>query len=196
MSPLRTIQGLHAPLTCLAIALLVSVGCTTRQEVVSLGQPYKAYRAADDSVVYGYYVESETESDYTGWHWLVIDPAIGKRLLEAGDATVRVDYDGLLSNARLIPPLDEPGLKDPAPPRVDGQELSKLGYFWSDSLGGPRLIGTGAGVLPVMLLASDTATLEFSQLSPEFKRFLLVVGVVAFVGGLIVLGGSATISVH
>ena len=196
MRPLRLIRRFHAPLAFLAIACVLSVGCTTQEEVLSLGEPLEAYRAPNGSVVYGYYVQPQTKPEYAGWHWLVIEPEASSELMQGGAAEVDVSYEGFRSNARLVPPLRKTGLKNPAPPRVDGAELAEVPFAWDAELMGPRLLGSSGSVLPVMLVSPRSEKLVTRELSSDAKRFLLVVATVALVGGLIALGGSLDISLH
>lgn len=200
-----TFRRLHAPLVCLAIACVVSVGCRTKQEVIALGQPTEAYRADDGSVLFGYFVQPTIKPDYTGWHWLVIEPDTASLLLrglptdasEQSQRVVTVDYTGWGRNARLIPPLVEPGLPDDTPPVLGDGGLTELRFVWDDELRGVRLLDADWAGLPLMRVSPDFATLRIREYRTEVMLDVLkVVGIAALVAGLILLGGEVAIDTN
>ncbi|MBX2852822.1 MAG: hypothetical protein KTR15_13890 [Phycisphaeraceae bacterium] len=211
MTPLRLIRRLHAPLTCLLIACLVSAGCSVRQEVVDLGKPSQAYRADNGAVLLGYDVQPTPQvtlepalpPDYAGWHWLVIEPDTAGLMLKAipPDATdgsnriIAVDYEGWGRNARLIPPLLEPGLSENTPPVVGEGGLTELRFVWDNDLRGVRLVDSSGETLPLIRVSPDSATLRIRKLDREAMLDVLRVAAVAgLVVGLVFLGGSVDIS--
>jgi len=213
MSPLRIIRRFHAPLACLAIACLVSAGCRGRETTVSLGQPEQAYRATDGSVLFGYNVlptpqvtlQPSVQPEYAGWHWLVIEPSTAKLLMQAvpPDATddreriVSVTYEGWGRNARLIPPLLEPGRPDDTPPVVGDGGLTRLLFTWDSGQRGARLIDQDLATLPLIRVSPDAATLRTWEVNREVWLDILKVAAVAgIVVGLIALGGSGSISIN
>ena len=217
MSPLRLIRRMHGPLVCLVIACLVSVGCKSSEQTVLLGKPSQAYRADNGAVLLGYNVQPAVQRtlqltvqpagppDYVGWHWLVIEPATAKRMLQAvspsaiqqSDRTIAVNYKGWGRNARLIPPLLEPGRSDSTPPTVGDGELTELRLSWDSELGGPRLVNASDAMLPVILVSPDAETLREWFLDRELMLDVLRVAAVAgLVVGLVLLGGSGNISVN
>ena len=213
MSPLSIIRRFHAPLACLAIACVVSAGCTSSRETVSLGEPKKIYKADNGSLLFGYDVrpaprvtlDPMSEPDYAGWHWLIIEPDTAEAILQgsaSGDSpqgtdVVAVSYEGWGRNARLVPPLLEPGLPDSTPPVIGDGGLSPM-LFSSD-----REVGV------VQLLLANGAAASIVQVSPGFKTqrvwsynseltldLLRVAAVAGVVVGLILLGGSGSVSIN
>lgn len=217
MSPLRIIQRLHGPIVCLVIACLVSVGCKSSEQTVFLGKPTQAYQASNGAVMLGYNVQAAVPSslqlsvepagqpEYVGWHWLVIEPATAKRLLEAvavdapdaGDRAVTVNYKGWGRNARLIPPLLEPGRRDATPPALGDGDLTQLSVSWDSALGGPRLMNSSYAMFPVILVSPDAQTLRAWTYDRELMLDVLKVAAVAgLIVGLVLLGGSGSVSVN
>jgi len=213
MRPLRLIRYFHAPLACLAIACVVSAGCSSRQETVYLGKPTQAYRADNGSVLLGYYVqpkpkvtlEPKAKPDYAGWHWLVVEPATGRLMMKAlppdaiedSERVISVKYEGWGSNARLIPPLLEPGLQDDTPPAVGDGALTKVLFTWDNDLGGARLMDTNFAVLPLIRVSPDSATQRVWEYDREaMLNVLRVAAIAGLVVGLVFLGGSSSVSIN
>ncbi|MEM9108940.1 MAG: hypothetical protein AAGC72_02850 [Planctomycetota bacterium] len=213
MAPLRLIRRVQAPLICLAIAVLVSAGCTIQQETVPLGKPTRAYQADDGSILFGYYIEPKPQvtldpvplPEYVGWHWLIIEPETSKLMLQpvspeaVGERgrMIAVVYDGGGENARLVPPLLEPGLRVDTPPRIGDGGLTKLGLIWDDYLGGARLVDRGYSSLPLVRVSPDSATITTRGYDREaWLNILKVAAVAGAVAGLILLGGSTSISIN
>ena len=217
MKPLRLIRRMHGPLVCVVIACLVSVGCKSSEQTVLLGKPSQAYRADNGAVLLGYNVQRAAQArleltvepsgppDYVGWHWLVIEPATAKRLLEAvpvgatdpSKRVIAVKYKGWGRNARLTPPLLSPGRADDTPPTVGGGELTELLFNWDSELGGPHLVNSSFAMLPVMLVSPGFAMLRERSLDRELTlRVLKVAAIAGIVVGLVFLGGSTDISIN
>ena len=215
MSPLRLIRRLHGPLVCLVIACLVSVGCKSSEQTVLLGKPSQAYLADNGAVLLGYDVQPAVpralelqptaQPDYVGWHWLVIEPATAKQVLQPvsvdsrglGKRVIAVDYQGWGRNARLIPPLLEPGLADDTPPVVGEGGLTELRLSWDSKLGGPRLVNSSGAMLPVILVSPDAEVLREWFVDRELVLDVLKVAAVAgLVVGLVFLGGSGSVSIN
>ncbi|MEO0476160.1 MAG: hypothetical protein AAF085_09365 [Planctomycetota bacterium] len=197
----------------MAIACLVSAGCTIREEVVSLGKPSKAYQADNGSVVLGYLVEPTPQvtldpnpgASYAGWHWLIVEPDTAKLMLTpapagetgAGSRVVTVDYEGWGRNAELIPPLLKPGFTDSTPPAVGQGGLTPLAFTWDTALGGARLMSQGVVMLPLIKVAPGTATLRIREYNRELMLDILTIAAVAgLIAGLILLGGSSSIEIN
>lgn len=212
MHLLAVTRRLQAPLICLAIACLVSAGCTVREEVVSLGKPSKAYRAESGAVLLGYNVQPTPRvtldpvptPEYAGWHWLIVEADTAERMmqpLEPGEVdldkrVITVDYEGWGRNAELVPPLLEPGLFDDTPPAVGEGELTQLQFVWDEALGGVRLMGVGFSATPLIRVMPESATLRIRESNREaWLDVLKVVAVAGAVVGLIILGGSSSITI-
>ncbi len=215
MTPLRMIRHMHGPIVCLAIACLVSAGCKSREQTVYLGQPSQAYRSSDGAVLLGYNVkpavqttlqlEPKAQPDYVGWHWLVIEPDTAERMLQAvpldavdhSERVIVVNYKGWGRNARLIPPLLEPGRSDDTPPMVGDGELTQLLFSWDSELNGPRVVNASNAMLPVILVSPDAEMFREWSLDRELLLDVLKVAAVAgLVVGLVLLGGSGSVSVN
>ena len=213
MTPLRLIRRIHAPLTCLVTACVVLAGCSIRQEVIYLGKPSQAYQADNGAVLFGYYVqptpqvtlEPAAPPDYVGWHWLVIEPATAELMMEAlppgatddSKRIITVDYEGWGRNAQLIPPLLEPGLSDNTPPLVGDGGLTELRFIWDNDLRGARLVDQNFATLPLIRVSPDSATIRIREVDREaWLNILKVAAIAGAVTGLILLGGSGSISIH
>ena len=212
MHLLALTRRLQAPLICLAIACMVSAGCTIREEVVYLGKPSKAYRADNGAVLLGYNVQPAPQvtldpvptPDYAGWHWLIVEPGTAERMmepLEPGEVdldkrVITVDYEGWGSNAELVPPLLEPGLFDDTPPAVVDGGLTELRFVWDEGLRGVRLMDAGFATTPLIRVTPESATLRIRESNREaWLDILKVVAVAGAVAGLIILGGSSSITI-
>lgn len=202
MHLLVTIRRFQAPLVCLAIACLVSAGCSTQREVISLGEPSEAYRADDGSVLFGYYVQPTSRPEFAGWHWLIIEPGTAKLLsqgltaeqIEQSGREVTVTHIGWRKNAKLVPALVEPGLPDRTPPVVGGGGLTELRFVWDSALYGPRLVDADLQALPLMRVSPDAAMLKTREYNREAMLDVLrIVAVGALVAGLILAGGDVEI---
>ncbi|MFN3167890.1 MAG: hypothetical protein ACE37H_12600 [Phycisphaeraceae bacterium] len=203
MTPLRTIRRLHAPLACLAIALMFCVGCKTKQETLSLGPPLEAYRADDGSLLFGYRVEPTLKPDHAGWHWLIVEPGTAELLSvpfgegenQAGPRTVAVSYKGWGANAKLTPPLLEPGRPDRAPPVVGEGGLTALRFVWDEQAGAVRLRDAAGMTVALMRVSPGDATLRVREYDSEaILNVLKIVAVAGLITGLVFLGGSGEIS--
>jgi hypothetical protein len=202
MTPLRSIRRLHAPLACLAIALVFSVGCRTKQETVSLGPPLEAYRADNGSVLFGYRVAPTLKPDHAGWHWLIVEPDTAELLSRpladdaaaAGPRTVAVSYRGWGANAELTPPLLEPGRPDSTPPVVGDGGLTPLGFTWDESLGAVRVCGASGATVALVRVSPAAATLRVREYDRQaMLNVLKIVAVAGLITGLVFLGGSGEI---
>lgn len=206
MHLLATIRRCQPPLICLAIACVVAAGCHSKQETLYLGQPLQAYRAGNGAVLFGYYVEPMIKPEYTGWHWLIVEPDTAELLLQPAsspgspdsvDRAVAVSYIGWRTNARLVPPLVDPGRADSAPPVIGDGGLTALRFVWDETMQGVRLLDAGGSALALMRVTPQFATLKIYPYQREFwlgvLRVLMVAGVIT---GLILLGGSAEVNVN
>lgn len=211
MTPLRIIRRLHAPLVYLAIACMVSVGCTSSRETVSLCQPKQVYKADNGSLLFGYDVrpipqvtlEPTTLEAYEGWHWLIIEPDTAEAILqgtsidggEQGPRIVAVSYEGWGRNARLVPPLLKPGLPDSTPPVVGDGGLTELSFAWDSERRGVRLLIASESTVSIVQVSPDFKTQRVWGYNKELALDILKVAAVAgLVVGLVFLGGSVDIS--
>jgi hypothetical protein len=213
MTLLSMIRRFHAPLACLAIACVVSAGCTSSRETVSLGEPKRIYKADNGSLLFGYDVrpaprvtlDPMSEPDYAGWHWLIIEPDTAEVILRGaasdelpqGSRIVAVSYEGWGKNARLVPPLLEPGLPDNTPPVIGEGGLSPLLFASDSEMGGVRLLLTNGSTASIVQVSPGFQTQRVWSYNSELTRDILrVAAVAAVVTGLILLGGSGSISIN
>lgn len=205
MSMLAGIRRIQPPLICLGIACIFSVGCRSKQEVVSLGEPLQAFEADNGSVLLGYYVKPVIKPANAGWHWLVIEPETARLLMQAQppaadggrERVVTVSYKGWDANADLTPPLLEPGFTDAAPPVLGNGGMTVLGMEWDEDRGGLRFVIGDGEALPWLLVQPGSETLEVRIIDRDrLYDVLIVVAVGAFIAGLVLLGGSAEFSSH
>ena len=100
-------------------------------------------------------------------------------------------------NARLIPPLLEPGRQDDTPPVVGDGGLTRLLFTWDSGQRGVQLIDQDLANLPLIRVSPDSATLRTWEANREIWLGILQVAAVAgIVVGLIALGGSGSISIN
>lgn len=205
------IRRLHGPLACLAIACLVSAGCTSSRERVSLGEPKRVYLADNGALLFGYDVrptprvtlEPAPPPDYAGWHWLIIEAQTAEAILQGsvsddvgqGPRIVAVSYEGWGRNAKLVPPLLKPGLPDDSPPVVGEGGLTELGFTWDREMGGVRLLVAQGSTVSIVRVTPDSQVHRVWGYNSELTLDLLKVAAVAgLVVGLVFLGGSVDIS--
>ncbi len=201
MRPLHLVRRIHAPMVCVVIACLVSVGCATKRETLTLGEPAEAYRADDGSVLFGYYVQPTIQPDWAGWHWLIIEPGTAERLQggtnDSSDARVRtvvVDYQGWGANAKLVPPLLEPGLPEATPPVVGDGGLRALRFSWDAEARGVRLLDDRFAELALVRVSPGAELLKVRVYDRDLMwDVVAVVAVGALIAGLIIAGGSGSI---
>lgn len=213
MTPLRLIRRFHAPLVCLVIACMASAGCTIREEVVLLGKPSRAYKADNGAVLFGYYIEPKPEVTlepqappaYVGWHWLVIEPATAELMMQAvppgatdgPKRVIAVAYEGWGGNAELIPPLLKPGLPDDSPPRIGQGGLTELRFTWDSDRRGARLVDGSGLTLPLIRVSPDSATIRIREVDREaWLNILKIAAIAGAVTGLVLLGGSGSVSIN
>lgn len=191
------------------LLLLFSVflpGCQKQTERLSLDQPWEVYRAQDGAVMLGYYIQPKISPGYTGWHWLVVEPELGRQLLEPlasdraeqEDAIVALEYEGWSSKARLMPELTQPGRQDPTPPALGYGPWSEVEFVWYEEQGAFRLIDpSGAAVLPLARVSPGFAVLEVREARNRLMLGVLKVAAIAgMVTGIVLLDGTVMFSTY
>ena len=213
MTLLSMIRRFHAPIAALAIACVVSAGCSSRRETISLGQPKQVYKADNGSLLFGYDVqptprvtlEPVSAPEYAGWHWLIIEPDTAEAILrgmasdgtQQGPRVVAVSYEGWGGNARLVPPLLESGLPDSTPPVIGEGGLTPLLFAWDSEMRGVRLLLNNGLTASIVRVSPDFMTQRVWRYDSELMLDILKVAAVAgLVVGLIFLGGSGNISIN
>lgn len=128
---LKRLHRFHHWITCLAIALIFSVGCTAGtdggMDYVRVKMPSAAYVAPNGTLLLSVYVERAQRSSRSGWHWVVVEGEVAGPMLtltaeaNSPESEFRLPKHLLVlhgdqKNVKLIPPMLAAGLKQPTLP--------------------------------------------------------------------------------
>lgn len=165
----KTLRRLHVPIICVLTAAIVvttcMTGCSTSRnrdygkENVYLGKPTRALLAQDGTLLLSFYIERRQQPGHAGWHWLVVEPgAVGimfdphtlNNKTRCDWDTLKIIWAGEDANARMVPPLLEPGMSDNQTPPMQDQNLTQWRLKTRHHAGSPHLT----------LAPYDTSTLD------------------------------------
>ena len=96
MHPTRTIRRFHAPIICILVACLFSVGCRRgawSEERYTFDAPEEAYFTDDGSLLLSVYVSRKFRKSEDGWHWVMIDPERADELINAAMSSQNDDAE-------------------------------------------------------------------------------------------------------
>lgn len=118
------------------------------REAIRVPRADRAYLADDGALLLRIGVERQLQPDAAGWHWVRVDPAFVQELFTTTvdrrsvdwSATLYdhawADWEGEDANAQVIPPLHEPGLACPNPPKALSAEPTAIPMLWNPRYGG------------------------------------------------------------